>query len=621
MRIPDTLTALVDQGVIEEVLRPLMSGKEAQIYLVVSGGRECVAKIYKEAQNRTFKHRADYTEGRKVRNTRDQRAINKRSQHGRDQDEAAWRSTEVDMIYRLRNAGVRVPEPYNYIDGVLVMELVTDGNGQPAARLGELDFTPDEATAVYQGLIRDVVRMLCAGVVHGDLSDFNVLLGADGPVIIDFPQSVDPSKNQNARKLLLRDVDNLHRFYTRFVPTARRMPYAEEMWALYESNQLTAETVLKGQYRGSQKKANTDALLEFLGEVNEDERRRRSALGQNADAVPPKPRRVEVIVNKTDARGPRAPFAKGPRGTPPPGNARGPRPMTQPHPGAPPALNGGAPTRSIPAFSAPGGRGPEHRGPEHRGPDRSARDRGAPERGAFDRAAASPSGATSYQPSNPADPTLAQAPARRRRRRKPNANGGGMPPRSNLQQPAPEPQGRPAPERSYSGAPERQRQPAPERPYSAAPERQRPAPERPYSAAPERQRQRQLAPERPDPAARGPEQPQRGADRPERSAPARFQPATSALDASVQRSEQPRRSAPEQSQPRASDRQRQPAPERPHSTQRGAELPQRPFDRMDRSAPARLQPATSAREASVQPAERPARAPFKAPQQPPKSSS
>jgi len=295
MRIPDVLSSRVDQGVIERVVRPLMSGKEAQIYLVEAGGNECVAKIYKEADNRTFKHRADYTEGRKVRNTRDQRAINKRSQHGRDQDEAAWRSTEVDMIYRLRAAGVRVPEPYNFIDSVLIMELVTDGNGQPAARLGEIDFTPQEAKAIYDRLVQDVVRMLCAGVVHGDLSDFNVLLGADGPVIIDFPQSVDPSKNQNARKLLIRDVDNLHRFYARFVPNGPRVPYAEEMWALYESNRLTPETQLRGQYRGSQKKANVDALMEFIGDVNEDERRRRTALGRDTSAIPAKPRRVEVI--------------------------------------------------------------------------------------------------------------------------------------------------------------------------------------------------------------------------------------------------------------------------------------------------------------------------------------
>ncbi len=299
MRMPESLTSLVDEGIIEEVLRPLMSGKEAQIYLIMANGRPCVAKIYKEAQNRTFKHRADYTEGRKVRNSRDQRAIDKRSKHGKGQDEAAWRSTEVDMIYRLQAAGVRVPAPYHFIDGVLVMELVTDGFGEPAPRLGEVDFTPEQATAIYDRLIREVVRMLCAGVVHGDLSDFNVLLGADGPVIIDLPQAVDPSKNQNARKLLLRDVDNLHRFLARFVPEARRLPYAEEMWALYESNQLTPESPLKGHYRPSRKKADTDAVLELIGEANEDERRRRAAAQPQTGG---RARRVEIIVDKGQLR-------------------------------------------------------------------------------------------------------------------------------------------------------------------------------------------------------------------------------------------------------------------------------------------------------------------------------
>jgi RIO kinase 1 len=316
MRVPDVLSSLVDQGVIERVVRPLMSGKEAQIYLVVAGGAERVAKIYKEANQRTFKHRAEYTEGRKVRNSRDQRAMGKRSQHGRAQDEVAWRATEVDMIYRLRDAGVRVPAPYNFIDGVLIMELVTDRHGEPAARLGEIDFEPREAKAIYERLIQDVVRMLCAGVVHGDLSDFNVLLGGDGPVIIDFPQAVDPSKNQSARRLLLRDVENLHRFYGRFDPIVPRLPYAEEMWALYESNRLTPETRLQGQHRSSQKKANVAELLDLVGEVNEDERRRRRALGRDAGAVPDKPRRVEVV-HRGRAVGGQKPSAAVPSKAPP----------------------------------------------------------------------------------------------------------------------------------------------------------------------------------------------------------------------------------------------------------------------------------------------------------------
>jgi RIO kinase 1 len=364
MRMPDALSSLVDEGIIEEVLRPLMSGKEAQIYLVVARGKQCVAKVYKEAQNRTFKHRADYTEGRKVRNSRDQRAIDKRSKHGRGQDEAAWRSTEVDMIYRLHAAGVRVPEPYQFIDGVLVMELVTGPSGEPAPRLGEVDFSPEQAAAVHERLLREVVRMLCAGVVHGDLSDFNVLMASEGPVIIDLPQAVDPSKNQNARKLLLRDVDNLQRFLSRFVPSARRVPYAEEMWALYESNQLTPETVLHGQYRASQKKADTNALLELIGEVNEDERRRRAATEPGG---PRRPRRVEINVEPSPApsrRAPsnvaRAPIAAGAadartgarRG--PPARHSTPAPSAPAHAAARPAAAGASRHPAGPSAPSPG---------------------------------------------------------------------------------------------------------------------------------------------------------------------------------------------------------------------------------------------------------------------------
>ncbi len=279
MRIPESLAPLFDYGIIEEVVRPLMSGKEAQVYVVVSGGKHCVAKVYKEAQNRTFKHRAEYTEGRKVRNSRDQRAIQKGSKHGRAQDEAAWRSTEVDMIHRLHAAGVRVPVPQHFIDGVLIMELITDAEGNPAPRLADLVFDPDGAQAMYERLLREVVRMLCAGVVHGDLSDFNVLVGAEGPVLIDFPQSVDTAHNTNARKLLLRDVENLHRFLGQFAPNARRLPYAEEMWELYQQNAITPETRLTGRYRPSERRANTHAVLELIQDANYDERKRRESLG------------------------------------------------------------------------------------------------------------------------------------------------------------------------------------------------------------------------------------------------------------------------------------------------------------------------------------------------------
>jgi RIO kinase 1 len=286
MRLPDSLNTLLDHGVLDDVIRPLMSGKEAHVYLVVSGGEGRVAKVYKEAQDRTFQSRAEYTEGRRVRNTRDQRAMQKRSGYGRAQDEAAWRSTEVDMIYRLRDAGVRVPEPYHFIDGVLIMELVKGLDGAPAPRLADVTFTRDEAVRIFERLLAEVIRMLCAGVVHGDLSDFNVLMAADGPVVIDFPQAVNAARNQNARKLLLRDVDNLQHFVQRFAPGRRALPYAQEMWALYERGELTPTTQLTGHYVAPIGRADTHAVLGLVADANHDERRRRQALGQSMRGMP-----------------------------------------------------------------------------------------------------------------------------------------------------------------------------------------------------------------------------------------------------------------------------------------------------------------------------------------------
>ncbi len=285
MRIPNSLTSLANQGIIEEVVRPLMSGKEAEVFLVRSDGELRVAKVYKEAHKRSFKNRAEYTEGRKVRNSRDQRAIGKRTSHGKAQDEAAWRSSEVDIIYRLRDAGVRVPTPFHYIDGVLIMELITDTEGSPAPRLAEVSLDAEEAVKVFDRLLAEAIRMLCAGVVHGDLSDFNVLMGADGPVVIDFPQSVDASSNQNARKLLLRDVDNLQRFLSRFAPDRLPRPYAQEMWELYACSQLTPETRLVGRYRPSERRADTESVLELIGDANFDERSRRESLGLSMRGV------------------------------------------------------------------------------------------------------------------------------------------------------------------------------------------------------------------------------------------------------------------------------------------------------------------------------------------------
>ena len=304
MKVPESLETLVEHGIIQEVVRPLMSGKEAHVYVVIAGGEECVAKVYKEAFQRTFKHRVEYTEGRRMRSSRDRRAVNKRTRHGRKQDEAAWRTAEVDMIYRLRDAKVRVPEPLNFVDGVLVMELVKDVEGDPAPRLGDLRFEPREAYAIYRQLIQEVVRMLCAGVIHGDLSVFNVLMGVNGPVVIDFPQSVDAARNQGARKLLLRDVDNLHRFLERYAPEQPMLAYAEEMWALYESNRLQPDTQLCGDYRPPDEAANTEEVLALIDDANLDEQIRRHGHRARVPerlAEAPKPMR-EVVDFTKEAR-------------------------------------------------------------------------------------------------------------------------------------------------------------------------------------------------------------------------------------------------------------------------------------------------------------------------------
>jgi RIO kinase 1 len=279
MRQPECLAPLVDQGIIQEVVRPLMSGKEAQIYLVVSGGELRVAKVYKAAQDRTFRQRAEYTEGRAVRNTRTQRAMSRHSRYGRAQDEASWRSAEVDIIYRLRAAGVRVPEPHYFSDGILVMELITDADGDPAPRLADVALNRVEAGAVFATLLSAVVKMLCVGVVHGDLSDFNVLMGQGGPVLIDFPQAVDAAHNLNARKLLVRDVDNLNQFLVRVAPGQRRLPYGQEMWDLYARSELSPETRLTGRYQPPSRKADTSAVLHEIEVAAREAQRRRDALG------------------------------------------------------------------------------------------------------------------------------------------------------------------------------------------------------------------------------------------------------------------------------------------------------------------------------------------------------
>ena len=248
MKAPPRLQALIDEGLIDTVVRQLMSGKEAMVFVVRCGDDTRCAKVYKEATNRSFRQAVDYTENRKVKNTRQARAMAKGTKFGRQAQEAAWQSAEVDALYRLADAGVRVPKPYNFHEGVLLMELVTDAQGDAAPRLNDVDFTAEDAARHHATLITEVVRMLSAGVVHGDLSEFNILLADDGPVIIDLPQAVDAAGNNHAKRMLLRDVDNLRDFFGRFAPRLLATAFGPEIWDLYERGLLQTDTVLTGRF-------------------------------------------------------------------------------------------------------------------------------------------------------------------------------------------------------------------------------------------------------------------------------------------------------------------------------------------------------------------------------------
>ncbi len=266
MKPPKRLQSLIEEGLIDTVVLQLMSGKEAAVYVVRCGEDTLCAKVYKEATHRSFRQAVDYTENRRTKNSRQARAMAKGTQYGRKSQEAAWQSAEVDALYRLAAAGVRVPAPHNFLDGVLLMELVTDENGEAAPRLNDVLFTPEQAHALHATLLLQVVRMLCAGVVHGDLSEFNILLGADGPVIIDLPQAVDAAGNNHAQRMLLRDVVNLRDFFGRFAPDLLRTDFGPEIWDWYQRGELTTETVLTGTF---EREAGEVDLTSVLREIED----------------------------------------------------------------------------------------------------------------------------------------------------------------------------------------------------------------------------------------------------------------------------------------------------------------------------------------------------------------
>ncbi len=263
---------------IEAVVRQLMSGKEAMVFVVRSGGEVRCAKVYKEADKRSFRQAVDYTENRKTKNSRQARAMAKGTRYGREAQERAWQSAEVDALYRLAAAGVRVPKPYNFHEGVLLMELVTDEEGNAAPRLNDVDFTAQEALELHRRLMREVVRMLCAGVVHGDLSEFNVLVGADGPVIIDLPQAVDAAGNNHAPRMLVRDVDNLRRFFGRFAPGLLATDYGKEIWASYESGTLAPGAELTGHFAADDTTADLEEVMREIDDARLEEAARISRM-------------------------------------------------------------------------------------------------------------------------------------------------------------------------------------------------------------------------------------------------------------------------------------------------------------------------------------------------------
>ena len=285
MKIPKRIIPLVESGLVDEVIGRLMSGKEADVFVVRSGSEIRCAKVYKEASKRSFKQAVLYQEGRKVRNSRRARAMEKGSKFGRKQQEETWQTAEVDALFRLAAAGVRVPQPYDCLDGVLLMELITDAEGDVAPRLGDVTMSAEQAVEDHALVMQSIVRMLSVGLIHGDLSEFNVLVDEHGPVIIDLPQAVDAAGNNNAESMLTRDVNNMRRYYGQFAPELLNTRYAKEIWGLYEDGTLLADSKLTGQFKEDLQDVNLDEVIDVIeaAEVEEQERQERMREAEQPD--------------------------------------------------------------------------------------------------------------------------------------------------------------------------------------------------------------------------------------------------------------------------------------------------------------------------------------------------
>ena len=274
MQIPDRLRALIDDGLVDEIIRPLKSGKEASVFIVRSEGVLRAAKVYKEVHKRTFRSQADYTEGRRVGDSRQQRAMDRGTRFGKQQREEAWQRTEAEAMTRLYAAGVRLPRVHASADGILLMDLVVDAHGEPAPQLGRCGLSRDQAVKYHAIIIRQIALMLCAGLIHGDLSEFNILHAADGPVIIDLPQAIEVARNNSAKRLLLRDVANVTRFFARFAPEVRRGDFGNEMWLLLENSALRPDSPLTGRFQAARNVVDTAIVLRKIQAAKEEAAKR-----------------------------------------------------------------------------------------------------------------------------------------------------------------------------------------------------------------------------------------------------------------------------------------------------------------------------------------------------------